>query len=95
MINSKKSNIVVGSVYKHPNMDALDLSLKAPTPENGQTHSNNLLATAKKLFECVWSFCGFGTLRANTLLNNLLNNISKEKKNEFFSLDILTLTLTC
>ena len=80
MINSEKSNIVVGSVYKHSNMDALNLSLKAPTPENGQTHSNNLLATAKKLFECVWSFCGCGTLRANTLINNLLNNISKEKK---------------
>ena len=26
-------------------------------PQNGQTHSNNSLATAKKLFECVWQFC--------------------------------------
>ena len=29
-----------------------------PTPQNGQTHLNNLLATANKLFECVWPFMG-------------------------------------
>ena len=25
-----------------------------PTPQNGQTHSNNLSAFDNKLFECVW-----------------------------------------
>ena len=34
------------------------LTLQAQTPQNGQTHSNNSSATAKKLFECVCLFCG-------------------------------------
>ena len=34
------------------------LNIKAPTPQNGQTHSNNLSATVDKLFESVWPFCG-------------------------------------
>ena len=29
-----------------------------PTPQNGQTHSNDLSATADKLFECVLPFSG-------------------------------------
>ena len=29
------------------------LTLGAPNPQNGQTHSNNFSATADKLFECV------------------------------------------
>ena len=29
------------------------LTLLAPTPQNGQKHSNNSPAVAKKLFECV------------------------------------------
>ena len=29
------------------------LTLEAPTPQNGQTHSNNLSAKADELFECV------------------------------------------
>ena len=29
------------------------LTLKAPIPQNGQTYSNNLSATADELFECV------------------------------------------
>ena len=29
------------------------LTLEGPTPQNGQTHSNDLLAVADKLFECV------------------------------------------
>ena len=32
----------------------------APTPQNGQTHSNNSSATADELLECVWWFCGVG-----------------------------------
>ena len=31
--------------------------LYTPTPQNGQTHWNNLLAVAEELFECVWAFC--------------------------------------
>ena len=33
------------------------LTLKAPIPQNGQTHSNNSSATADELFERVWPFC--------------------------------------
>ena len=29
------------------------LTLSAPTPQNGQIHSSNSLATADELFECV------------------------------------------
>ena len=29
------------------------LTLKAPTPQNSQTHSNNSSATADELFDCV------------------------------------------
>ena len=36
------------------------LILKALTPQNGQTHSNNVSATADELFECVWPFCVLG-----------------------------------
>ena len=36
------------------------LTLLTSTPQNRQTHSNNSLATAGKLFECVWQFCGVG-----------------------------------
>ena len=30
---------------------------QAPTPQNGQTHSNNSSATTAK---CFWPFCGVG-----------------------------------
>ena len=43
------------------------LTLKAPIPLNGQTHSNNSSATANELFECVWPFCKAGALRVNRL----------------------------
>ena len=36
------------------------LTLKAPIPQNGQTHSNNSSATADELFECVSPFCKVG-----------------------------------
>ena len=32
----------------------------APTPQYGQTHSNNSSGFANKFFECVWPFCGVG-----------------------------------
>ena len=38
----------------------MQLTLKAPIPQNDPTHSNNLLATADELFECVWPLCGVG-----------------------------------
>ena len=39
------------------------LNLKAPTAQNGQIHSNNLLAVADELFECVWPFWEVGAFR--------------------------------
>ena len=39
------------------------LTLQAPIPQNGQTHSNNSstkAAKADELFECLWPFCGVG-----------------------------------
>ena len=38
----------------------LTLTLKAPTPQNGQIHSINSSAAADELFECVWPFCRVG-----------------------------------
>ena len=38
-----------------------NLTLKAPTPQNGQTHLNNSSKTLDKLFECVSAFCGIGS----------------------------------
>ena len=39
------------------------LTLKAPSSQNGQTHSNNssAAAAADELLEFVWPFCGFGS----------------------------------
>ena len=36
------------------------LTLEAPAPQIGQTHSNNSSAFADELFESVWPFCGVG-----------------------------------
>ena len=38
----------------------LHLNLYALTPQNSQTHSNNSLALADELLECVWPFSGVG-----------------------------------
>ena len=46
------------TIYQHCRVK--DLTLLAPTPQNGQTHSNNLMATGDEFFECVWPFCGAG-----------------------------------
>ena len=40
--------------------DIFQLSLSAPTRQNGLTHSNNPSASAEELIECVWLFCGVG-----------------------------------
>ena len=37
-----------------------NLTLYAPTLQNGKAHSNNLSTTVYKLFKCVWRFCGVG-----------------------------------
>ena len=37
------------------------LTLKVPTQQNGQTHSNNSSAIADEWFECVCPFRGVGT----------------------------------
>ena len=38
----------------------LKINSLAPSPQNGQTHSNNSSAKGGELFECVWPFCGVG-----------------------------------
>ena len=48
--------------YERPKV-VLRTQLKAvdplvPTPQNGQAHSNNSLATADELVKHVWPFCG-------------------------------------
>ena len=43
------------------------LTLYMPTPKNGQTHSNNLLAVADELFECV---CGLALKVLNSKLSS-------------------------
>ena len=47
------------------------LTLQVPTLHNGQTHSNNLLAIADELLECVWPFCGIGALRVEANIEDL------------------------
>ena len=44
------------------------LTLSAPTPQNGQTHSNNSSVTANEFFERVWPFCGVGAWRVRFIL---------------------------
>ena len=39
------------------------LALEAPTPQKGQTHSNDSSTVVDELFECVWPFCGVGAWR--------------------------------
>ena len=39
------------TIYQHCRVK--DLTLLAPTPQNGQTHSNNLMATGDEFFESV------------------------------------------
>ena len=45
--------------YLEPCLKSLTYS--APTPQSGQTHSNNSSAVVDELFECVWPFCVVGT----------------------------------
>ena len=49
-----------------------------PTLKIGQTHWNNLLAVADELFECVWPFCGIGTLRVKTALKRAIQITAEE-----------------
>ena len=50
------------------------LTLSVPTPQNGQTHCNNSLAVAYKLFECVWRVCGVGAEKVKKSKMNIVNN---------------------
>ena len=56
-----------------------ELILQAPTPQNSQTHSNNLSAIANELLECVWPFCGLGIYRVNCLITDPTPNIAATK----------------
>ena len=49
-------------------------TLYAPTPQNGQTHSNNLCATVDQLFEFVWPFCGVSAYRVK--INPFITNVT-------------------
>ena len=48
-----KNRIVSLLTMKANNVITYYLTLYAPTPQNGQTHSNNSSAKAEELFECV------------------------------------------
>ena len=50
------TNALSSLFQKLQEMDHL-LTLLTPTPENGQTDSNNSSAFADELSECVWPFC--------------------------------------
>ena len=43
------------------------LTFELPTPQNGQTHSDSLLAVANELFECVRPFCGVVAQRVRNI----------------------------
>ena len=66
------------------------ITLKAPHPQNDQTHSYNSSAVADKLFERVSPFCGVGASRIVILLQ--LGMLHPEARNlcmvSLFSLDI-------
>ena len=47
----KKTSVIKNNLSDFCNQKQL-LTLQVPTPENGQTHSDNSSATADKLFEC-------------------------------------------
>ena len=51
------------------------LTLKAPIPQNGHTHSNNLSASADELFECVWPFCAVGAQRVKANAIHFIVNL--------------------
>ena len=52
----KCGRVILRTFYAQNIMSLLFNHLSA-NPENGQTHSNSLLASADELFECVWTFC--------------------------------------
>ena len=50
------------------------LRLWVPTPQNGQTHSNNSSAAADELFECVWPFVGLVLKGLKCIFRTLSNS---------------------
>ena len=56
------------------------LTLEAAIPQNGQTHSNNLSATADELVEWVWSCYGIGTLKVKLVFGQLIRSQFQSNK---------------
>ena len=56
-----------------------------PTPQNGQTQSNNLSAVADELFECVWSFYGVGALRVKLMYSEVYSEPCQISKMDSFA----------
>ena len=57
--NIKKPYILIKNLVSG-NTRLLSLKLWAPTPQNGQIHSNDSSHVADEVFERVWPFCGVG-----------------------------------
>ena len=68
----------------------LTLTLWTPTLQNGQIGSNKLLAVANELFECVWSFCGGGSLRIKEqcYINSFLAHNIRDKIWSWFEIEL-------
>ena len=61
-------------------------NLNPPTPQNGQTHSNNLSAVVtNELFEYVWPFCWVGTEKVNSIV---AHNFSKMDLLEAYNIQL-------
>ena len=54
--NPRKKNYMASIATKTIQTIKMLLISLTPTPQNGQTHSNNSSAIADELFECVWPF---------------------------------------
>ena len=76
-----------------PNFSSNVKPLKVPNPQNCQTQSNNSSTVADELFQCVWPFCGVGTLNGYANSINLINFYSpwnnRKRGNRNFRLNSL------
>ena len=55
--------------------EQVNLTLSAPTPQIGHTHSNNLLAKTDELFECVWPYCGVGAKKVKGINSRFFHKV--------------------
>ena len=62
------------------------LTHQAPTPQNGQTHSNNSSATADDLFECIWPFCMVGAYRVKNPVKTMQTLVDLYRYNSWRSI---------